>query len=79
MLHLCLIWWRRGIVGQTVESRKSRGGGGAVGRHWEKKQIQEEAAGAAAAFDFTCLPSPGLGQTGAAHDIIFRAIFKQCG
>lgn len=38
--------------------------------------MQEEAAGVAAAFDFTCLPSPGKGQIGAAQDIIFRAIFK---
>lgn len=44
----------------------------------EEKQIQEEAAGAAAAFDFACLPSPGKGQIEAARDIL-RAIFKQCG
>lgn len=40
----------------------------------EKKQIQEEAAGAAAAFIYLFTFS-GMGQTRAAHDIIFRGYF----
>lgn len=30
----------------------------------------------AAAFDFTCLPSPGKKQIEVARDIIFRAVFR---
>lgn len=80
MLPLCLIYGGEELMEeQTVESRKNRGGGWGAACPWEKKQIQEEAAGAAAALAFTCLPSPGKGHVKAAHEIIFRAIFKQRG
>ena len=62
--------WRAGRAGVGVEE-------------WLVPERQETNTGrggqAAAAFEFTCLPSPGKEQIETAQDIIFRAIFKQCG
>lgn len=63
-------WWRAGRAGVEVGE-------------WAVPERQETNTGrggqSAAAFEFTCLPSPGKEQTETAQDIIFRAIFKQCG
>lgn len=62
--------WRAGRAGVGVEA-------------WPVPERQETNTGrggqAAAAFEFTCLPSPGKEQRETAQDIIFRAIFKQRG